>query len=104
MKHTRLEKELIQAGKELKLIEEGKLAAIPIEALMDEMLRKHGGKRVGAGRKTDSIKSKYIRVTPEEKDFIQQIRKSKEAFRQSNKPFIINIPALTKNQELSVQL
>ena len=92
MKKTRLERELIQAGKELRLIEEGKLVAQPIEDVINEMRAKHGGKRDGAGRKTTARKTNYIRVTPQEKEFIQKIRETKEQFTKLNKQFIINIP------------
>jgi len=97
MKKSVLEKELIQAGKELRLIEEGKLIPQPLDEMINEMRAKHGGRREGAGRKTDAKKTKYIRVTPEEKDFIQKIRKTKEIFTKHNKSFVITIPALNKN-------
>ncbi len=96
MKRTRLEKEIIQAGNELRLIEEGKLAPLLMNELISEMRAKHGGKRAGAGRKTDAKKTKYMRVTPEEKDFIQQVRKSKEEFTRHNKAFVVNIPPVNK--------
>ena len=98
MKHTRLAKELIQAGKELRLIEAGKLAAQPLDELINEMRAKHGGKRAGAGRKTVDKKTKYMRVTPEEKDFLQKVRKTKEQFVKLNKPFEIKIPSLNKEE------
>ncbi len=105
MKQSRLEKELIQAGKELRLIEEGKLTPQPLDEIISEMRAKHGGKRDGAGRKTDAKKTKYIRVTPEEKDFLQQVRKSREQFTKVNKPFVVKIPSLNKNERMqSVQL
>ena len=103
MKQTRLEKELTQAGKELRLIEEGKLVPQPLDEMIQEMRVKHGGKREGAGRKTDAKKTQYIRVTPEEKDFIQQVRITKKNFAKHNKPLVINIPALNK-QEHSVSI
>jgi hypothetical protein len=96
MKKTRLEKELIQAGKELRLLEEGKLKLQPLDEVISEMRAKHGGKREGAGRKTDAKKTRYIRVTPEEKDFIQKMRKRKELFTKQNKPFVIKLPASGK--------
>jgi len=43
MKKSALEKELIQAGKELRLIEEGKLIPQPIDEMINEMRVKHGG-------------------------------------------------------------
>ena len=49
MKQTRLEKELIQAGKELRLIEEGKVAPQSLDEMINEMRAKHGDKREGAG-------------------------------------------------------
>lgn len=97
MKKSVFEKELIQAGKELRLIEEGKLIPQSIDEVINEMRAKHGGRREGAGRKTDAKKTKYIRVTPEEKDFIQKVRKTKEMFAKHNKSFVITIPALNKN-------
>jgi len=99
MKKTRLEKELIQAGKELRLIEEGKLASLSLDDVIEEMRAKHGGKREGAGRKTDAKKTKYIRVTPEEKDFIQKVRKTKELFTKHNKPFAVTLPTLNKKEK-----
>jgi len=96
VKKSVLEKELIQAGKELKLIEEGELIPQPLDEMINEMRIKHGGRREGAGRKTDAKKTKYIRVTPEEKDFIQKIRKTKEIFIQHNKSFVVTIPPLNK--------
>ena len=51
MKKTRLQKELIQAGKELRLIEEGKLIPKNADDFIKEMQAKHGGKRAGSGRK-----------------------------------------------------
>lgn len=105
MKKSRLEKELIQAGKELLLIEEGKLIPQPLDEVLNEMRAKHGGRREGAGRKTDAKKTKYIRVTPEEKDFIQKVRETKEIFTKHNKPFVITLPTLNKNERiLSVSL
>jgi hypothetical protein len=105
MEHTQLEKELIQAGKELRVIEEGKLKPQPLDELINEMRAKHGGSREGAGRKTDAKKTKYIRVTPEEKDFLQEVRKTKEQFKKLNKPFLIKIPSLNKEDQLqSVKL
>ena len=97
MKKTVLEKELMQAGKELRLIEEGKLIPQSLDEVINGMRAKHGGRREGAGRKTDAKKTKYIRVTPEEKDFIQKIRKTKEIFTKHNKSFVITLPAINKN-------
>ena len=98
MKRTRLAQELVQAGKELRLIEEGKLIPQPLDEMINEMRARHGGKREGAGRKTDAKKTKYIRVTPEEKDFIQKVRETKKIFAEQNKPFVVTIPALNKEQ------
>ena len=100
MKKTRLEKELIQAGKELRLIEEGTLIPHSLDEVINEMRAKHGGKREGAGRKTEAKKTKYIRVTPEEKDFIQKVRETKELFTKHNKPFVITLPALNKKEPI----
>ena len=52
MKKTRLQKELIQAGKELRLIEEGKLIPQSADSFIAKMEAKHGGKRPGAGKKS----------------------------------------------------
>jgi hypothetical protein len=49
---TKLEKELKQAGKELRLIEEGKLIPKNADDFLKEMQVKHGGKRKGAGKKS----------------------------------------------------
>ena len=102
MKHTRLEKELIEAGKELRLIQEGKMEPQSLDELISEMRVKHGGRREGAGRKTDAKKTKYIRVTPEEKDFLQKVRESKEQFLRLNKTFEIKIPALNKAERMKL--
>ena len=104
MKKTKLEVELAQAGRELLLIEQGLLVPQPLDEIIGEMRAKHGGARQGAGRKTDAKKSKYIRVTPEEKDFILQVRKTKEDFKKHNKPFIINLPAVDSKQMIAVVL
>ena len=52
MKKTRLQKEIIQAGKELRLIEEGKLIPKDLDVFLEEMKVKHGGKRAGSGKKS----------------------------------------------------
>ncbi len=54
----RLKKELKQAMKELKLVEEGKLIPRPIEEFLNEMKASRGGARTGAGRKS-LLQSKY---------------------------------------------
>ncbi len=52
MKKTKLQKELVQAGKELRLIEEGKLMPKNVDDFLTEMQAKHGGKRTGSGKKS----------------------------------------------------
>ena len=52
MKKTKQQKEIIQAGKELRLIEEGKLIPKDLNVFLEEMKVKHGGKRAGAGKKS----------------------------------------------------
>ena len=91
---------MIKAGKELRLIEEGTLIPHSLDEVINEMRAKHGGKREGAGRKTEAKKTKYIRVTPEEKDFIQKVRETKELFTKHNKPFVITLPALNKKEPI----
>ena len=54
----RLKKELKQAAKELKLINEGKLTPRPIEEFLSEMKASRGGARQGAGRKSP-LQAKY---------------------------------------------
>lgn len=58
MKKTRLEKELIQAGKELRLITEGKLVPQTGDEFIAELKAKHGGKRPGSGKKSP-LRVKY---------------------------------------------
>jgi len=52
MKKTKLQKELVQAGKELRLIEEGKLVPKSADDFIAKMEAKHGGKRSGSGKKS----------------------------------------------------
>ncbi len=52
MKKTTLQKELMQAGKELRLIEEGKLIPKNADDFIAEMQAKHGGRRKGSGKKS----------------------------------------------------
>ncbi len=79
MKKTRFEKELAQAGKELRLIDEGKLKPQPLAEVIEEMRKKHGGKRAGAGRKTSNPKVYTIRVSLEEKTMIDKMRQKAKA-------------------------
>ena len=58
MKRTKLEKELIQAGKELRLIAEGKLIPQSSDDFIAELKAKHGGARPGSGKKS-ALRIKY---------------------------------------------
>ena len=48
----KLRKELKQAAKELKQVEEGKLKTRPIEDFLNEVKASRGGARAGSGRKS----------------------------------------------------
>jgi hypothetical protein len=54
----RLKKELKQAVKELKQVEDGTLKARPIEDFLNEIKASRGGARVGAGKKSP-LQNKY---------------------------------------------
>jgi hypothetical protein len=47
-----LKRELKQAGKELKLVDEGKLTPRPVADFLSEVKASRGGSRLGAGRKS----------------------------------------------------
>lgn len=55
---NRLDKELKQAAKELKLLDDGKIIARPLGDLLSEVRENRGGARAGSGRKS-TLKSKY---------------------------------------------
>jgi hypothetical protein len=52
MKKTRLQKEIVQAGNEMRQIDEGKLEPKSLDVFLEEMKLKHGGKRAGTGKKS----------------------------------------------------
>jgi len=54
----RLKKELKQAMKELKLVEEGKLIPRPIREVINELKENRGGARSGSGKKSP-LQKKY---------------------------------------------
>jgi hypothetical protein len=58
MKKSQLEKELSQAGKELRLIAEGMLMAQDADEYIAELQGKHGGARAGSGKKS-ALRKKY---------------------------------------------
>ena len=79
MKKTRLQKDLIQAGIELRLIEEGKLIPQSADDFLAKMDAKHGGKRRGAGKKSplqalypDEVKKQVtLRIYPSQLKIIE---------------------------------
>lgn len=58
MKRTRLERELMEAGTELRLINEGKIIPQTGDDFIEELKSKHGGKRLGSGKKSP-LQAKY---------------------------------------------
>lgn len=76
-KKDRFLKEFAAAFREVKKAEKGEIKLQYADDMIKELKAKHGGKRTGAGRKTEDKKTYTIRVTASEKEMIHKMRRDK---------------------------
>ena len=67
-------KEFAEAFHEVKQAERGEITLQNADEMIAELKNSHGGKRSGAGRKTEDKKTHIIRVSTSEKEMIQKMR------------------------------
>ena len=72
-KKEKFMKEFADALREVQQAEEGAAELESFDEMIDELRTNHGGKRAGAGRKTDDLKAYTIWVSASEKEMINKL-------------------------------